>query len=72
MAPQAFNWGFIKYSGYIHNPDSKKLVTLLSINGQNVTLSDGETKAQVRLLKNMRDSIKISFEGKIKFITLSR
>jgi hypothetical protein len=66
----AFNWGFIQYSGYIRNPGSKKLITLLSINGKNEMLSEGETRDNVKLIKNLRDSIKISFNGKTKFIPI--
>jgi hypothetical protein len=64
------NWSFISYSGYIRNPSSKKLIALVSINGQNITLAEGETKNQVKLLKNLRDSIKIRYEGKTKFIVI--
>jgi len=64
------NWSFISYSGYIRNPASKKLIALVSINGQNITLAEGETKNQVKLLKNLRDSIKIRYEGKTKFIVI--
>ena len=67
---QAFNWGFIQYSGYIRNPVSKKLITLLSINGKNEMLSEGESRDQVKLLKNLKDSIKVSYNGKIKFIAI--
>ena len=66
----AMNWSFITYSGYVRNPSSKKLVALVTINGQNVTLAEGEVKNQVRLIKNLRDSIKISYAGKTKFITI--
>ena len=31
---------------------------------------EGDTKQQVRLIKNMRDSIKISYNGQIKFIPI--
>jgi hypothetical protein len=64
----AINWSFITYSGYIRNPNSKKLVALVNINGQTVTMVEGETKNQVKLLKNLRDSIKISYAGQMKFI----
>jgi len=64
------NWSFITYSGYIRNPSTKKLVALVSINGQSLTLSEGEIKNQVKLVKNLRDSIKISYEGKTKFISI--
>ncbi len=63
------NWSFIKYSGYMRNPVSKKTIALLTINGRNVTLAEGESVDNVKLLKNMRDSIKISYNGKTKFIT---
>lgn len=67
---QGINWSFIEYSGYIRNPGSKKLIALVVINGKNETLSVGENKDQVKLIKNLRDSILVSFNGKIKFITL--
>ncbi|MDB5133278.1 MAG: hypothetical protein JWR02_3027 [Mucilaginibacter sp.] len=70
-AKPAFNWSFIKYSGYIHNPVSRKLIALVIINGKNVMLSEGDTKEQVRLIRNLRDSIKIGFNGQTKFITKS-
>jgi len=64
------NWSFIQYSGYIRNPSTKKLITMLNINGRNETLAEGQVVGEVKLLKNLRDSIKISYNGKIKFITL--
>lgn len=64
------DWGFIRYSGYMLNPATKKLITLVSINGQNITLSEGQTKSDVKLIKNLRDSIKIIYAGKTKFITI--
>jgi len=70
VAKPAMNWSFITYSGYIRNPSTKKLVALVSINGQSLTLSEGEIKNQVKLVKNLRDSIKISYEGKTKFISI--
>lgn len=66
----AMNWSFITYSGYIRNPASKKLIALVSVNGQNITLAEGETKNQIKLIKNLRDSIKVSYQGKTKFISI--
>ncbi|MCO5949810.1 hypothetical protein [Mucilaginibacter flavidus] len=71
IAPKpAINWGFIQYSGYIRNPASKKLITLISINGRSEMLIEGQEKDKVKLIKNLRDSIKISYNGKIKFIPI--
>jgi hypothetical protein len=69
-AKPAVNWSFIQYSGYIRNPGSKKLIALVTINGKNETLSEGEMKGQVKLIKNLRDSIKISFNGQTKYIPI--
>jgi hypothetical protein len=49
---------------------SKKLITLVSINGKDEMFSESETKDHVKLIKNLRDSIRISFNGKTKFITI--
>lgn len=70
MLKPAMNWSFISYSGYIRNPSTKKLIALVSINGQSTTLAEGESKNQVKLIKNLRDSIKISYGGKTKFIVI--
>ena len=65
------NWSFIKYSGFIRNPGSKKIIALLSINGKNVMMIEGETSSNVKLLKNMRDSVQIMYNGQIKFIPIN-
>jgi hypothetical protein len=64
-----FNWGFIKYSGYMRNPGSKKLLAILTINGRSVNMAEGETIDKVKLLRNMGDSVKVSCDGHTKFIT---
>jgi hypothetical protein len=69
-AIKPMDWGFIRYSGYMLNPGTKKLIALVSINGQNTTLAEGQTKYEVKLVRNLRDSIKVSFEGKTKFIPI--
>jgi hypothetical protein len=66
----AVDWSFIKYSGYIQNPVSKKLIALVTINGKNEMLSEGESKDNVKLVKNMKDEIKISFNGDTKLIPI--
>lgn len=66
----AFNWGFIKYSGYVRNPGSKKLIAILNINGKVLMMTEGETADQVKLVKNLQDSIKVNFNGKTTFIKI--
>ena len=66
----AINWGFIKYSGYIRDQGSKKLIAILNINGNNVNMTEGETTDKVKLIRNMKDSVKIGYNGKTKFILM--
>jgi hypothetical protein len=66
----AFNWDFIKYTGYIRNPDTKKLIAVLQINGKSAMLAEGEVSDNVKLLKNAQDSVKVSFNGKVKYIVM--
>lgn len=68
-APARIDWSFIKYSGYIANPTTKKIISILVINGRSAMLSEGETAENVKLLKNMRDSVKISFKNKVQYIS---
>jgi len=65
------NWNQIKYSGYIHNPGSKKLIAMMNINGKELMMSEGETADQVKLIKNLKDSVKVSYQGATKFIVLN-
>ncbi len=64
------DWNFVKYSGYMRNPGSKKLIAILTINGKTVNMSEGETASQVKLLQNKGDSVKILFNGHTKFIAI--
>ncbi|MBW4890129.1 hypothetical protein KXQ82_10400 [Mucilaginibacter sp. HMF5004] len=67
----ALNWGFIRYSGFVYNPGSKRIIAIVSINGKQQMLSEGETADQVKLIKNMKDSIKVLYQGNTKFITMN-
>ncbi|HWZ34691.1 MAG TPA: hypothetical protein VNW51_00950, partial [Mucilaginibacter sp.] len=60
----------IRYSGYIRNPQSKKLIALISVNGKMLSLAEGETAENVKLIKNLQDSVKISFSGRTTYLTL--
>jgi hypothetical protein len=66
----AVNWTFIKYSGYIRNPGSRNLVAIVSINGKTVMLVPGETAEQVKLLKNLQDSVQVMYNGKTTYIKI--
>ena len=67
----ATDWSFIKYSGYVRNPNSKKLIAIMTINGQSEMMAEGETIDKVKLIKNMRDAIKVDFNGEIRSINMN-
>jgi hypothetical protein len=69
-AAPGMNWDFIRFVGYIRNPDSKKLVAMIHLNGAELMMSEGEMNSNLKLIKNYRDSIKITYQGKTKFIPL--
>lgn len=66
--PPPFNWDIIRYSGYIKNPGSKKLIAFMKINGQEAMMSEGETIGQFKLVRNMKDSVLFKSGGKTKYI----
>lgn len=66
--PVPVNWSAIRYSGYVTNPVTKKLVSIIVVNGKERMVAEGEVFEGVRLLKNRRDSILVSWKDKQKYI----
>lgn len=66
--PPPMDWSFIKYSGYVVNPKTKTLVSIISVNGIERMIAEGETFGGVKLLKNKKDSILINWQGKTTHI----
>lgn len=62
------NWGVIKYKGYVINPLTKKMVSIVEINGKERMLAEGKFLEGVKLLKNKKDSILVYWQGKQKHI----
>lgn len=62
------NWEAIKYRGYVINPQTKKVVSIVEINGKERMLAEGEFLEGVKLLKNKKDSILVYWQGKQKHI----
>lgn len=65
------NWSIVKYTGFIHNPGSKRLIAMMNINGKEMMLGEGETAEQVKLVKNLKDSVKVTYQGASKYITMN-
>lgn len=64
------NWSAIKYNGFIVNPERKSIVCILSVNGKEYMLSEGEGADGVKLLKSGKDSIKVLYQQNTRFIKL--
>ncbi|WP_026898455.1 hypothetical protein [Daejeonella oryzae] len=60
----------IIYSGYIKNSGSSNYSTMININGKSAIMKEGEVFDEVKLVKNYKDSIKISYQGLVSFIKL--
>lgn len=62
------DWSFISYIGLIKNQKNQKQVALVSIHGKEHMVSEGEVVGEVTFLKNTRDSIQISYQGKTTYL----
>lgn len=64
----AVDWNMIKYGGYIVNPATKKIVSIVVFNGNERMLTEGQIFEGIKLLKNKKDSILVNWKGKEKYI----
>jgi hypothetical protein len=69
--PAATDWSFIRYAGFVKNPGNKRLIAMVNIRGKDLMMSEGETAQEVRLLKNLQDSISVQYKGKSKIIKIN-
>ncbi|MDB5014260.1 MAG: hypothetical protein JWQ25_2462 [Daejeonella sp.] len=69
--PAPINWEIVKYNGYIINPANKKLVAIVAVNNVQRMLEEGQIIGGVKVLKNLKDSIKVEYLGKQKYIRLN-
>ncbi|WP_419699005.1 hypothetical protein [Mucilaginibacter sp. NFX135] len=70
-AKPLINWDMISYRGFIRNPGSKKLIAIMMVNGKPVMLAEGERSGAVKLLRNLRDSVSVEYQGHHKFIQIN-
>lgn len=67
-SPPPVNWSGIRYSGYFVNPKTKRIIAILTVNGKERMIAEGESLEGVKLLKNSLDSILVSWMGEKKYI----
>lgn len=66
------NWTGIIYSGQIYNPTEKKHVAIISVNGKEVMLSEGERSNGLKFIKRVGDSIKVEYQNATKFLSIKQ
>jgi hypothetical protein len=62
------DWSIIKYSGRIINPQSKVVISIISVEGNERMVKVGEIFQGVKLLANKSDSILVQWRGSKKYI----
>lgn len=70
MAKPMINWSGISYNGFINNTATKQKLALLSINGKEAMLAEGQSANGLKLLKHAGDSVKVQYQGETKFIRI--
>lgn len=69
IKPQV-NWSGIVYSGQIYNRAEKRQVAIISVNGKEVMLSEGERANGLKFIKRVGDSIKVEYQNATKFLSI--
>ncbi|TKC12050.1 hypothetical protein FA048_00070 [Pedobacter polaris] len=63
-------WNAIQYTGYINNPINKKKVAMLTLDGKEFMLTEGQQLHGVKLVKYATDSVKLQYQNEKKYIKL--
>jgi hypothetical protein len=63
-------WNSILYTGYINNPTNKQKVAMLTLDGKEFMLTEGQQSNGVKLLKYAKDSIKLQYQNETRYIKL--
>jgi hypothetical protein len=63
-----FDWSFIRYFGLIKNSSTGKKVALVSMHDQQRMLAEGEVWGDLKCLKNLKDSVFISYQERTTWI----
>ncbi len=71
LKPVQTDWAFIRYSGFVRNPKNKRLIAMVNIRGKDMMMSEGETADEVRLVKNLQDSVRVWYKGQSKIIKIN-
>lgn len=70
MPKQQVNWSGVLYSGYINNPTTKQKLAILSVNGKETMLAEGQSANGLKLLKHAGDSVRVQYQGETKYIRI--
>jgi hypothetical protein len=63
-------WSAIQYMGYIDNPMNKKRLAMLTLDGKEFMLTEGQQLNGIKLIKYAEDSIKLQYQNETRYIKL--
>jgi len=61
-------WPTLKFRGLIKNQSSNSSVALLLVNGKSNIMKKGETIDNLQLMEMWRDSVKVRYNGEIRYV----
>ncbi len=64
------NWSAITYTGYINNLNTKQKLAMITLNGKELMLAEGQSLNGIKLLKHAGDSIRVAYQKETKYIRL--
>jgi hypothetical protein len=66
------HWNKIEYLGSIYNTSKKSTVASLRIDGVDFTGKQGEVVSDFMIMSILKDSVQLSFQNQIKYITKNK
>ncbi|RZJ76971.1 MAG: hypothetical protein EOO45_00375 [Flavobacterium sp.] len=64
------NWSAIQYMGRIYNPQTRENIAIITINGKEAMLSEGQSASGLKFIMQRGDSIKVSYQQSVKFLSV--
>ncbi|RYE59597.1 MAG: hypothetical protein EOP48_00365 [Sphingobacteriales bacterium] len=64
------NWPAVSYSGYIHNPKTRKRIAIMFFGEQSLMMDEGDSHKGIKLLLNAVDSVKLSYQNEIRYLII--
>ena len=64
------NWAEVRYNGFIENKKTSQKLIIISLNGKELMMAEGETMKGLKLIKYTSDSVQVKYQNETKYIRL--